>query len=67
MSKPSVFVAEEAYDEETEKEIKLGADPVFVDEAPNGKERARFSNIWELDLIDGKNATENHRRKADHR
>ena len=50
------FVAEEVYDEETEKEIKLGADPVFVDEAPNGKERARFSNIWELDLIDGKDA-----------
>ena len=50
------FVAEEVYDEETEKEIKLGADPVFVDEGPNGKERARFSNIWKLDLIDGKDA-----------
>ena len=50
------FVAEEVYDEETEKEIKLGADPVFVDEAPNGKERARFSNIWELDMIDSKDA-----------
>ncbi|MBJ88374.1 MAG: hypothetical protein CMO98_00800 [Woeseia sp.] len=50
------FVAEEVYDEETEREIKLGADPIFVDEAPNGKGRARFSNIWELDLLDGKDA-----------
>ena len=49
-----LFVAEDRYDDETEKEIKLGADPVFVDEAPNGKERARFSNIWELDLIYGR-------------
>ena len=43
-----LFIAEDRYDDETEKEIKLGADPVFVDEAPNGKERARFSNIWEV-------------------
>ncbi|MDG2388597.1 MAG: prolyl oligopeptidase family serine peptidase, partial [Planctomycetaceae bacterium] len=50
------FVAEDVYDEETEREIESGADPIFVDEAPNGKERARFSNIWKLDLIDGKNA-----------
>ena len=43
-----LFIAEDRYDDETEKEIKSGADPVFVDEAPNGKERARFTNIWEL-------------------
>jgi len=43
-----LFIAEDRYDDETEKEIKLGADPVFVDEAPNGKERARFTNIWEV-------------------
>ena len=41
-----VFVAEETFDAETEKEIRLGADPVFVDEAPNGKNAARFSNFW---------------------
>ncbi|MGI9262078.1 MAG: TolB family protein, partial [Woeseiaceae bacterium] len=51
-----LFVAEDRYDDETEKEIKSGADPVFVDEAPNGKERARFSNIWQQDLNKGRSA-----------
>ncbi len=45
-----IFSADEPRSEEEEKEHKLGADPVFVDEAPNGKEEARFSNLWSLDL-----------------
>ena len=48
--KSILFVAEDSYDDETEKEIKLGADPIFVDEAPNGKGRARFSNLWKVHL-----------------
>lgn len=47
-----IFVAEETLDEEEEKEIKLGADAVFVDEAPNGKESARFTNFWRLTIAD---------------
>ena len=27
-----------------------GADPVFVDEGPNGKEEARYSNFWVFDI-----------------
>ncbi len=45
-----IFSSEEPRSEEEEKEHKLGADPVFVDEAPNGKEESRFSNLWAFDL-----------------
>ena len=45
-----IFSADEPRSEEEEREHKLGADPVFVDEAPNGKEEARFSNLWAFDL-----------------
>lgn len=45
-----IFSADEPRSEEEESEHKLGADPVFVDEAPNGKEEARFSNLWAFDL-----------------
>ncbi len=44
------FNADEPRTEEEEKEHRLGADPVFVDEAPNGKEEARFNNLWSFDL-----------------
>ena len=40
-----IFSADEQRSEEEEKEHKLGADPVFVDEGPNGKEEARYSNL----------------------
>jgi len=45
-----VFLADEARTEEEQEEYDLGADSVFVDEAPNGKENARFSRLWFLDL-----------------
>ncbi len=45
-----VFLADEARTEKEQKEYDLGADAVFVDEAPNGKESARFSRLWFLDL-----------------
>lgn len=48
-----IFSAGEPRSEEEEKEHKLGADPVFVDEAPNGKEESRFSNLWAFDLESG--------------
>lgn len=51
-----IFSADEPRSEEEEKEHKLGADPVFVDEAPNGKEEARFSNLWSFDLKTKKEA-----------
>jgi dipeptidyl aminopeptidase/acylaminoacyl peptidase len=40
------FTAEEPRSEEEQREHDLGHDPVFVDEAPNGKHEARFSNLW---------------------
>jgi dipeptidyl aminopeptidase/acylaminoacyl peptidase len=45
-----VFHADKARSEEEQKEYDLGADAVLVDEAPNGKENARFSRLWFLDL-----------------
>lgn len=45
-----IFLADEARTEHEQKEYDLGADPVFVDEAPNGKENARFSRLWFFDL-----------------
>ena len=61
-----LFIAEDRYDDETEKEIKSGADPVFVDEAPNGKERARFTNIWEVHVTGDNTPVSDHRRRPDH-
>jgi len=40
------FSAEETRSEAEQSEHDLGLDPVFVDEAPNGKHEARFSNLW---------------------
>jgi len=57
-----IFSADEQRSEEEEKEHKLGADPVFVDEGPNGKEEARYSNLWALDL---KSETETRLTEAD--
>jgi dipeptidyl aminopeptidase/acylaminoacyl peptidase len=44
------FSAEEQRSEEDQRQHELGLDPVFVDEAPNGKHEARFSNLWMHDL-----------------
>ncbi len=49
-----VFLADEARTEKKQKEYDLGADAVFIDEAPNGKETARFSRLWFLDLASKK-------------
>jgi len=45
-----IFSAEEARSSEEQKEYELGADAVFVDEAPNGRENAHFSRLWYFDL-----------------
>ncbi len=44
------FSAEETRSAEEQREHDLGLDPVFVDEAPNGKHEARFSNLWVHDV-----------------
>ena len=44
------FTAEETRSEEEQREHDLGHDPVFVDEAPNGKHEARFRNLWVHDI-----------------
>jgi len=43
------FVAEEPPEKDTRAEW-YGADPVFVDEGPNGKSAGRWSNLWKIDL-----------------
>ena len=45
-----VFSAEESWSEEEEKEFKLGADPVFVNEGPNGKNHGRWNHLWLIEL-----------------
>lgn len=45
-----VFLADEARTPEQQKEYELGADAVYVDEAPNGKENGRFSRLWFFEL-----------------
>lgn len=47
------FSAEEPRTEEEQRQHDLGLDPVFVDEAPNGKNEARFSNLWVFDIASG--------------
>lgn len=45
-----VFRADEPRSEKDQKEYRLGADAVYVDEAPNGKETARFSRLLHFNL-----------------
>ena len=47
-----VFLAEEMGTPAEERERRLGADAVFIDEAPNGKAAARFTNFWSVGLDD---------------
>lgn len=49
-AKSIIFSADEKRSEEEQREYDLGADAVFIDEAPNGKETARFSNLWLYNL-----------------
>lgn len=48
-----IFVASEQLSEEDEAERKKGDDAFFVDEAPNGKHAARYTNFWRANLDDG--------------
>ncbi len=44
------FLAPDMADETVEAERQLGDDSYFVDEAPNGKRAARYTNFWSIDL-----------------
>jgi dipeptidyl aminopeptidase/acylaminoacyl peptidase len=44
------FTAEEPRSEKEQKEYDLGDDAVFVFEGPNGREEARWRNLWMFDL-----------------
>jgi len=44
------FMANEPKLKEEEKEHKLGADMVYVDEGPNGQSAGSWSNIWTFDI-----------------
>jgi dipeptidyl aminopeptidase/acylaminoacyl peptidase len=44
------FSADEARDEEEEKEYEAGDDAIFVDEGPNGQGAGRWRNLWSIDL-----------------
>lgn len=49
-SKKIFFTSKVPRTKEEEKEYKLGADMIFVDEAPSGQMADRWSNIWVFDL-----------------
>ncbi len=44
------FTANEPRTKDEEKEHKLGADMVFVDEGPNGQSESSWRNIWMFDI-----------------
>ncbi len=46
-----VFVAEEPRPDIIQAEWDKGADPVFVDEGPNGKSSGLWSNLWAVDPV----------------
>ena len=48
------FVAEQAQSEEEKAAEKSGNDVVFVDEGPNGQDRGRYSQLWEIALANKK-------------
>lgn len=49
-SKSLIFLTEAVFSEEMEKEIDLGADPIFVNEGPHGKNFGRWTHLMRLDL-----------------
>lgn len=48
------FTAEEPRSEEEQKEYDLGDDAIFVFEGPNGKEEARWRNLWIFNVLSKK-------------
>ncbi len=48
------FTAEEPRSEEEQKEYDLGDDAIFVFEGPNGKEDARWRNLWIFNVLSKK-------------
>lgn len=44
------FTAEEQLSDEEQKEHDLGADPIFIDEGPNGKNEERWINFWVFNI-----------------
>jgi len=44
------FTAEEPMSEEEQKEYDLGDDAIFIFEGPNGREEARWRNLWVFNL-----------------
>jgi dipeptidyl aminopeptidase/acylaminoacyl peptidase len=48
------FSAKETLSDEEQKEFDLGADPIFIDEGPNGKNHGAWINLWEFDLAERK-------------
>jgi dipeptidyl aminopeptidase/acylaminoacyl peptidase len=44
------FSAEETLSDKEQKEYDLGADPIFIDEGPNGKNKSSWNNLWEFDI-----------------
>lgn len=49
-SESLVFLTEEVFTEEVEKEIELGADAIFVNEGPHGKNFGRWTHLRRLDV-----------------
>lgn len=47
-----VFLAERAKTDAERAAQKAGDDPIFVDEGPNGQERAEFNALWTIGLTD---------------
>lgn len=48
------FSARETLSDEDQNEHDLGADPVFIDEGPNGKSEEHWSNLWVFDIASKK-------------
>jgi dipeptidyl aminopeptidase/acylaminoacyl peptidase len=46
------FLAEQAKSDEEKAAEKAGTDAIYVDEGPNGQERGRYTEIWEIALAD---------------
>jgi len=44
------FTAEEQLSDEEQKEHDLGADPIYIDEGPNGKNEERWINFWVFNI-----------------
>ena len=46
------FVADEAREDDEEKEHKNGNDAIFVDEGPNGQREDQWNNLWVFDIAE---------------